>query len=428
MTPPTVAPDEEALRDWVARTVRGRIVSWERLTVGNSRSLWAADVARSGGTGTHTAVVVRVDAGDGPLSGTELTVSREVTAYRALAGSAIRAPRLVGVDPEHGVMVLTRVPGTSDWMDTALDGLLAELGRLHRVDAERLELPGFARHARDDLELWARIAATRIAAPVPVVDLAISMLRDRFPGEPDRLVLCHGDAGPGNVLHDAGAVTGLLDWEFAHLGDPADDLAWVTVRAVLYGIDLPDFAERVRASYEPVAGQAADQRRLAYWQAVVLLRNLITCYAGVANPVPGRDRLVHFMLIPPLERLVIDALAELEGIRLAPTRSPSGPDDLPGGDVLRAVASGFDDLLPALADPEARTRAKRMRLLLGQLAHTWTLAFDIARAELADADPAPDLPGRLQQLADAAERRLALFPRAVPIARATLPRLEEGPP
>lgn len=41
-------------------------------------------------------------------------------------------------------------------------------------------------------------------------------------------VLCHGDFGPNNLLLDPETyqVTALVDWEFAHLGDPVEDLAW----------------------------------------------------------------------------------------------------------------------------------------------------------------------------------------------------------
>jgi len=41
-------------------------------------------------------------------------------------------------------------------------------------------------------------------------------------------VLVHGDYGPNNVLLDPATfqVTAVLDWEFAHLGDPVEDLAW----------------------------------------------------------------------------------------------------------------------------------------------------------------------------------------------------------
>ena len=37
----------------------------------------------------------------------------------------------------------------------------------------------------------------------------------------------HGDAGPGNFVHDGERVLIITDWEFAHLGDPAED--WVYI-------------------------------------------------------------------------------------------------------------------------------------------------------------------------------------------------------
>ncbi|MGY0489421.1 phosphotransferase family protein [Streptomyces sp. WG-D5] len=41
-------------------------------------------------------------------------------------------------------------------------------------------------------------------------------------------VLVHGDFGPNNVLLDPDTfqVTAVVDWEFAHCGDPVEDLAW----------------------------------------------------------------------------------------------------------------------------------------------------------------------------------------------------------
>jgi len=417
----TAAVTGSGLREWVAAVGGGPVQSWELLAAGNSRSLVAARVATARGP---VEVVARSDDGDGPFSGTELTLPREAAVYRALGGVDVRTPRLLGVDEDRRRMLLSREPGTADWSDEVLDGLLAELGRLHAVDVGTLDLPEMGRCARDDLELWARIAA-RTGPPSPLVELAFAVLRDHFPGEPERIVLCHGDAGPGNVLQRDGRVTALLDWEFAHLGDPVDDLAWITARALLHGLQLPGFAERVRAEYEPRAGVVVDPDRLAYWQAVTLLRNLVSCHAALANPVRGRDRLLHLMLMPGLERLVVGALADLEGVALRPTPAPAGPDDLPGGEVLREIAAALDDLLGSVADADAHQRGRRMRLLLRQFAQTWVLAPDIARAEQA-MPPAPDRATRLQQLADAAEHRIALFPRTGAIGHHPLATME-GP-
>jgi hypothetical protein len=125
------------------------------------------------------------------------------------------------------------------------------------------------------------------------------------------------------------------------------------------------------------------------------------------------------MLVPALERLVVGSLAELEGVALRSTPAPSGPADLPGGDVLREVTAALDDVLPAVGDGDAHQRGRRLRLLLRQLAQTWVLAPDIAWVEAAET-PAADRAARLQQLADRAERRIALFPRTGAMGRSIL--------
>jgi Ser/Thr protein kinase RdoA (MazF antagonist) len=45
---------------------------------------------------------------------------------------------------------------------------------------------------------------------------------------PPPAVLVHGDYGPNNVLLDPAArqVTAIVDWEWAHVGHPVEDLAW----------------------------------------------------------------------------------------------------------------------------------------------------------------------------------------------------------
>lgn len=49
-----------------------------------------------------------------------------------------------------------------------------------------------------------------------------------FPRARPDAVVVHGDFGPNNVLltEDATRVTAVLDWEWAHAGDPVEDLAW----------------------------------------------------------------------------------------------------------------------------------------------------------------------------------------------------------
>ena len=39
-------------------------------------------------------------------------------------------------------------------------------------------------------------------------------------------VIVHGDFGPQNVLVDGHRIAAVLDWEFAHVGQSIEDLAW----------------------------------------------------------------------------------------------------------------------------------------------------------------------------------------------------------
>lgn len=406
-----------AARRWLGDALDGEVTRWDALTTGNSRTTTLADVRRDGGPARP--VVVRSEEGDGPFDGTELSLAREVLLYRALAGRGVRLPEVLAFDPEAELVAMTRVSGEPVWTPQALDDLLAELARLHALAPAELDLPGLAQTSRGDVELWGRIAAARIAPASPLVDFAVDLLLDHHPGEPARLVLCHGDAGPGNFLHDGTTLTGLLDWEFAHVGDPLDDLAWITVRAVLFGVELPDFPRRVREHYAAATGVELDPARLRYWQAVVILRNLVTCLASTSNPVRGRDRLVHHMIVPPLQVMLVTAMARVAGVGLAPVAPIAAAHALPARDVLADIAQDLTGVVDALEDPAWRTRAKRMRLLLGQLAETLPAAPAIAAADRAE-PPAADTADRLAQLDRQARRHLQLFPRAAAMAAAPI--------
>jgi aminoglycoside phosphotransferase (APT) family kinase protein len=69
--------------------------------------------------------------------------------------------------------------------------------------------------------------------------------------EVDRVCLVHSDVNPKNVLVDpaTGAVTGLLDWEFAHAGHPSTDLG-----NLLRFDREPIFVDAVLDGYLAVAG------------------------------------------------------------------------------------------------------------------------------------------------------------------------------
>jgi aminoglycoside phosphotransferase (APT) family kinase protein len=400
--------DSEELSSWAEAALGGRTVEWRQLIGGNSRTTYLAAVETPAET---IRLVVRAERGDGPFSDTELTLEREARMYRAVEGSGVAVPRLLAVAEDAGAIALSRVSGSEDWSERVLDDLLAEIAKLHRADPTAAQAAGFEPRALADLELWEGIAAAKITTPSPYLEFAFDFLRRHFPGEPERIVICHGDVGPGNVLHDGERLTGLLDWEFSHLGDPIDDLAWITVRGAMFGVDVPDFGARVRAHYAAAAEVELDPGRLAFWQAVIVLRNLVTCLASINNPTRGRDRLIHHMLVPPLQVMMVDAMARIAGVEPAAPEPLDPLPDLPGLDILDEIVGNLPLLVDATDDPEAQTRGKRMKWLGRQLVDNLPLAPAIAAADAAEGPAATDDAERLGQLGRMARRHLLLFPR-----------------
>lgn len=316
---------------WVEAELGATVVHQSRIGSGASREIWAVDVPAGAGDGELRSVVVRFDPGTGPVSGTALDLDREATVYAALRDTEIPIPRFLAVEPHGRAILMERAHGEENL--AAVDDIarrqsiardyLEWLGRLHRLDVDRLAVDALGRpssgpaHALDDLELWSSIMRDRGAGwTAPATEFAVEWLRDYAPTSPSATSVCHGDAGPGNFLFDGSRVTALLDWEFAHIGDPHDDLAWVAVRNPLLGSPI-DIADAFLA-WRDVTGLPLETQRLEYYRVFVLTRMLISCDAAVAwkNGVVDESILTHSILRPWL------ATAILTGIRLAGGGSP----------------------------------------------------------------------------------------------------------
>lgn len=87
----------------------------------------------------------------------------------------------------------------------------------------------------------------------------------------EEVVLLHGDYRVGNFLVEDGRITGLLDWELTHLGDPDEDLAWAGLRT-FGGTDttLSGLLDRRRFydCYEEASGRRVDPARIQYFEVL----------------------------------------------------------------------------------------------------------------------------------------------------------------
>jgi aminoglycoside phosphotransferase (APT) family kinase protein len=380
---------EDELTRWIVSVADRPVRSLQRVGYGASRATFVAELE-----GVDD-LVARVDTGDGPMAGTELSLEREAEIYRALAATDVRIPRLHAVSPDGAAILADRAAGTHE-----VDGLADEerfalyddyidaIAELHMVDAGSLDLPSFRHpsdgpsHAMCELDLWGGILASRTARPWPLAHYALALLRRWAPADVARTVVCHGDVGPGNFMHDGRRVTALLDWEFCHLGDPMDDLGWWVFRGHDMSGGCGDLAAQLRR-WSARTGLPVDARSVDYYRVLVMLRWLISIAAPLDATSTAMDRSVYFGLLPVLSVRIPAALAALAGIDLGPP--PEIPDDAPAGraePVVEALRGDLTDVIaPDLRSPDAIRRAGGAMLYLAHLSALDRLGPALAAAD-----------------------------------------------
>src|SRR5262249_26214719 len=131
----------------------------------------------------------------------------------------------------------------------------------------------------------------RFAEPHPALELALRWLREHAPAYRD-LVLVHGDFRVGNLMVGPGGLVGVFDWEFAHVGDPVEALAWPCVRSWRFGQDnlrLGGVAgpEEFLEAYASATGRAVDRAAVHYWEILGNFRWAVGCIAQAHRHLSG---------------------------------------------------------------------------------------------------------------------------------------------
>ncbi|MCC6847049.1 MAG: phosphotransferase family protein [Deltaproteobacteria bacterium] len=174
------------------------------------------------------------------------------------------------------------------------------LAALHAVDWRARGLgflgdpgPGPAAAARELARWEARIRASGLPTE-PALAAALVWLRAHVPSC-DETTLVHGDYRLGNFLVErAGArsrLTGILDWEMVHLGDPLEDLAWCASPLWRAGTELASgllLPDELAAVYATAAGRAVDPARLRFYDVLTLVKMIAIMQTGIRAFNDGR--------------------------------------------------------------------------------------------------------------------------------------------
>jgi aminoglycoside phosphotransferase (APT) family kinase protein len=122
----------------------------------------------------------------------------------------------------------------------------------------------------------------------------------------------HGDVHFGNTLADAEQLHCLIDWEFAHAGHAAEDLAFCRGHVERI-VPWSEFMNR----YLAAGGRPVSDAQLQYFQVWSYLRNLTLATSVLEDIRAGKVNDLQNMVIaldarPRLETLLLQALPSIQ--------------------------------------------------------------------------------------------------------------------
>jgi aminoglycoside phosphotransferase (APT) family kinase protein len=275
-----------------------RIDSMRLLPGGASKEAWAVDA-------DGDRLLVRRALGGVIHEGT-LPLEHEFQVLEAAVEAGVKVPRPVAYLGELGgreAFAMQLVEGETIGRrivrnpPAGLETQLAEeLAKIHAIAPERLP---FLRSG-DVVERFEH-ELDSVGEPHPALEYGLWWLRARRP-EPLAEVVTHGDFRIGNVVVSDRGLEYLLDWEFAHLSDPREDVAWPLVRAWRFGADdrrlggvgeVAPYLDR----YTELTGRAISEDDLYWWEVLGNVKWGIGCLTQCRRHLTGLDRSVEYAVL-----------------------------------------------------------------------------------------------------------------------------------
>jgi aminoglycoside phosphotransferase (APT) family kinase protein len=297
------------------------VVALNQLAGGASKEAWAVDLADG------RELLVR-RAGVGVIHRDTLTLEQEFRVLEAAVEAGVRAPRPVaylGDIEGREAFAMERVEGETIGRRLVRDPpaalpleMASELARIHSIEPLDF-LPRGDAIARfyDELD--------SVGEPHPAIEYGLAWVRERLskqavsrgqsPGRrregdasgpvpgtgPSRATFVHGDFRLGNLAVTDHLVA-VLDWEFAHVGDPIEDVAWPLVRAWRFGADARRLGgvgdvEPYLERYNELTGREITIDELLVCEVFGNVKWAIGCLTQSRRHLNGQDRSVEYAVL-----------------------------------------------------------------------------------------------------------------------------------
>ena len=275
----------------------GPIASLRLLAGGASKEAWAVDLADG------TRLLVR-RASVGVIHRDTLTLEQEFRVLEAAVAAGVAAPEPVqylGDVDGREAFAMERVDGETigrrvvrDPSDALPVQLASQLALIHSIEPLDFLPRGDAiTRFYDELD--------SVGEPHPAIEYGLAWVRERLVPT-TAPTFCHGDFRIGNIAVWLGELDTVLDWEFAHVGDPVGDVAWPIVRAWRFGADerrlggvgeVEPYLER----YNELTGRDVTLAELDVWEVFGNVKWAIGCLTQCRRHLNGQDRSVEYAVL-----------------------------------------------------------------------------------------------------------------------------------
>lgn len=273
--------------------------------------------------GTIQSMVIRAEKHDRFVRFTASEVTDEYEIVRVMwdKGMSVAEPLWLEADDSllgRRFMVSTRArggnaasatPGASSfaWPAEVTQALLTAMAQLHNLPLDaavaETKLGTWLRHktladnTRAEVAMWRnQIWLDDKAPPSPGFDRLFDWLEANVPEDDFAPCIVHNDFGPHNILSEGDAVTAVLDWEIARIGDPAEDLSFFLQCAGPIAVDH----EAVIATYGEMSGKPITRFRLKYFDVLSCAKVIVSTRSATSMYQGTEPALIDWVQMPVL--------------------------------------------------------------------------------------------------------------------------------
>jgi hypothetical protein len=418
-----VTEAETRLGAWAAHALGGRVVDVRRLA--RWRPAWDLDVEVGG-----QLVPLHARGERESRIAMPYRIADEVAVHDLLEAHEVPVPHAYGLCDEPYALVMDRLSGNvdlsfaadADERDRLMDEYLTILARIYSIPLEAAAAAGFATPTDS--------VATGLGGFWQPMEAVYDRAMDGLPRDPTAVFIrrwLHDHVPSGRAatarfttydsfqfMFDRGRITGLLDFEHAHVGDPMMDLAALRVRDTIKSIgDLKGLAKR----YETTTGMTVDHDVVEYHTVLYNALSVISTGPPLADPLPGTDWLSYLAWYVNGARWSFECIAEIGGYRLDPVAIPASRPG-PHAPALRHLVAGLRDAASPVVDDDYQ------RVALGRVANHLKRVDEIGAAlDAANLDDLARVLGHRPDPAGADAELLDLVEHAGPEREEELVRL-----